>query len=187
MPKFVAIAVFLLVATGASVHADIYVWEDEAGVHHFTNRLEDVPEAYRAGATTVAKEWARPAPPTEPDKNAEDQTAPFANAPQLAAAAAAPRVALPPPPSEEDVPQSTVLPSQEIVQSTVPGVQPFYPSGLIGAGGPPGPVPFVPSQSAFRSIAPPATTAMGPPPIAASGPPPFGAAGRPASVSGSRR
>jgi len=48
MSKIGAIAVVVLLAGAALVRANIYVWKDEAGVEHFTNRLEAVPEAYRA-------------------------------------------------------------------------------------------------------------------------------------------
>ena len=57
MTKIGAIAVVVLLAGAALVRANIYVWKDEAGVEHFTNRLEAVPEAYRAGVTTVARDW----------------------------------------------------------------------------------------------------------------------------------
>jgi Wiskott-Aldrich syndrome protein len=185
MSKIGAIAVVVLLAGAALVRANIYVWKDEAGVEHFTNRLEAVPEAYRAGVTTVARDWPRPEPPPEPVKSA-DERAPFANAPQLAAAAVAPPVVPPSVPRQEETPRPAAPTPPAIVQNTPSEVQPFIPWGLIGAGGPPGRGGgFVSSEPGAQALSPPA--AMAPPPTGAGGPPPLGSAGRPPPAFGGRR
>jgi len=61
------LGVIVLIAAGSGpARADIFVWRDAAGVSHYTNDLTNVPPEYRAEAMTVAKDWARAAPPPEP-------------------------------------------------------------------------------------------------------------------------
>lgn len=64
-PPAVWLAAALAVAAVPAL-ADIYVWRDSAGVSHYTNDVENVPPAYRNTVMTVARDWARAAPPPEP-------------------------------------------------------------------------------------------------------------------------
>lgn len=45
----------LLLALPATSHADIYRWEDEAGVVHFTDDPSGIPEKYRRKAQDILK------------------------------------------------------------------------------------------------------------------------------------
>lgn len=55
-----------IVGATSPARADILVWRDNAGISHYTNDLANVPPEYRSDAMTVAKDWARTAPPPEP-------------------------------------------------------------------------------------------------------------------------
>jgi hypothetical protein len=60
------LSVLAIVAATSPAAADILVWRDSAGISHYTNDLANVPVEYRKDAMTVAKDWARAAPPPEP-------------------------------------------------------------------------------------------------------------------------
>lgn len=49
-----------------AIAGDIYVWRDHAGVDHYTTDLANMPEEFRGSALTVAKEWNRADPPSQP-------------------------------------------------------------------------------------------------------------------------
>jgi hypothetical protein len=54
----------------ATAFADIVSWQDENGVRHFTNLIEEVPATQREGAHVVVNEHARLAavtPPANPE------------------------------------------------------------------------------------------------------------------------
>src|ERR1700704_6326698 len=55
--------------------AQIYRWVDAAGVPHYAEGLDAVPERYRPGATTLSLR-NRPAPSAEPDSQPEPGTPP---------------------------------------------------------------------------------------------------------------
>jgi hypothetical protein len=55
----------LVILVAAPAAADILVWRDSAGISHYTNDIANVPAEYRKDAITVAKDWARGAPPPE--------------------------------------------------------------------------------------------------------------------------
>lgn len=44
---------FLLLSVAASANAEIYKWSDRAGVVHFSNSMDDVPDRYRAKAKSM--------------------------------------------------------------------------------------------------------------------------------------
>jgi len=60
------LSVLAIVAAVSPAAADILVWRDSAGISHYTNDIANVPTEYRKDAMTVAKDWARAAPPPEP-------------------------------------------------------------------------------------------------------------------------
>jgi len=61
--------------TPSPLSAQIYRWVDGAGVPHYTEGLDAVPERYRAGATPLSLRTRFTAPP-EPDRPAEPWTPP---------------------------------------------------------------------------------------------------------------
>jgi hypothetical protein len=63
--RLLGVIAFVVAGSGPA-RADILVWRDASGVSHYTNDLANVPPEYRAEAITVAKDWARAAPPPEP-------------------------------------------------------------------------------------------------------------------------
>jgi hypothetical protein len=56
----VLLTIVFLLSAAAPAGAQIYEWRDASGDRHFTNDLEDVPEALRADARVVVR--ARPEP-----------------------------------------------------------------------------------------------------------------------------
>ena len=60
------LSVLAIVAATSPATADILVWRDSAGISHYTNDIANVPVEYQKDAMTVAKDWARSAPPPEP-------------------------------------------------------------------------------------------------------------------------
>jgi YD repeat-containing protein len=60
------LGVVAIVGATSPAAADILVWRDSAGISHYTNDVANVPAEYRKDAMTVAKDWARAAPPPEP-------------------------------------------------------------------------------------------------------------------------
>jgi hypothetical protein len=59
--------------TPQPLHAQIYRWIDGAGVPHYTEGLDAVPERYRAGAALLGLR-NKPAPPAEPDTGPAPRT-----------------------------------------------------------------------------------------------------------------
>ena len=66
------IALLLLAATPPAF-ADIYRWEDESGVLHFTDDLSSIPERYRGRVQEIQK---APPPPGKPGLSTIDGSAP---------------------------------------------------------------------------------------------------------------
>jgi hypothetical protein len=70
-----AMALMFLMSIGASTtFADFYQYKDGKGTIHMTNKLESVPEKYRATMKVVREDK----PPTQPAPAAAEQTAPAA-------------------------------------------------------------------------------------------------------------
>lgn len=54
---------FLLLSLPLVARADIYRWEDENGVLHFTDDVSNIPAAYRGKVKMFVKEPTEPVPP----------------------------------------------------------------------------------------------------------------------------
>jgi len=73
------LGIVAVVSSTSPAVADILVWRDSAGISHYTNDIANVPAEYRKDAMTVAKDWARAAPPPEPAPVAVAPVAPVAD------------------------------------------------------------------------------------------------------------
>jgi hypothetical protein len=62
-------AALLLLGLGSPAQAQIvemYRWTDAAGIVHFTNNLNEIPEQFRSGATLIRRAEMPPAPVAPP-------------------------------------------------------------------------------------------------------------------------
>lgn len=78
MRRVVVLALTLAAVAGLApspLWAQIYRWVDGAGVPHYADGLDAIPERYRAGAAPLSLR-NRPAPPADPDSQPGPRTPP---------------------------------------------------------------------------------------------------------------
>lgn len=76
-PSRVAIALAALTALAAPAGAQLYRWTDADGVVRYTNDLQAIPSAFRAGAQDIGSPQARPPAPAPPPPAVDPTVIPF--------------------------------------------------------------------------------------------------------------
>ncbi len=69
-PVLIAAALLAAVASARAQIVEMYRWTDAAGIVHFTNNINEIPEQSRSRATLIrrAEQQAAPVAPPKPDK-----------------------------------------------------------------------------------------------------------------------
>jgi len=66
MKRFLILLAFI----ATSAHAEIYTWTDSRGVAHYTNKLDEVPDRYRAKVKSLNYDTGQKTETPAPQQNA---------------------------------------------------------------------------------------------------------------------